>query len=70
MLSVLDCSNLKLIEKQIYLAPLDPKAKDEAARAKRLPGPERLKWLELLRVLCYPFFNENRPKTTGILLLS
>jgi hypothetical protein len=59
--------NFKQIEKHIHLAPLDRKkpGEDTTRRKRRTVPADRRKWLDVLKAICYPFFNENRPKATG-----
>jgi hypothetical protein len=57
--------NLKAIENSIYLAVLPPLPKGAPKRKKRPVTPLRRKWLDTLRLISFPFFNENQPKSTG-----
>ncbi len=60
-----DFLNFRSLENSIYLPQLPPQPKGAPKRQKREVTANRRKWLETLRLISFPFFNENRPKTTG-----
>jgi hypothetical protein len=60
-----DFANFRSLENSIYLPELPPLPKGAPKRQKREVTANRRKWLETLRTISFPFFNENRPKTTG-----
>jgi hypothetical protein len=65
--SSIQMANYREMENCIYLPELPPKMKGSPKRKRRDVPLLRRKWLDILKVICYPFFNENRPKSTGII---
>lgn len=64
-MSVKDFANFSAIESSIYLPELPPKEPNAPQRKSRICTPERRRWLDILKGICYPYFNENKPSSTG-----